>query len=472
MNDKYLTITALNKYLKYRFDTDPNLQKVYLKGEISNFKPHTTGHFYFSLKDEHSKINAIMFASSAKKVPFIPQDGMKVLVTGRVSIYEATGGYQIYVDEMLEDGIGSLYIAFEQLKEKLSKEGLFNEEHKKKIPKIPERVGIVTASTGAAIRDILSTIKRRYPLCETLLFPCLVQGNGAKEDIVKKIKMAENYNLDVLIIGRGGGSIEDLWAFNEEVVARAIYECSIPTISAVGHEIDFTIADFVADMRAPTPTGAAELAVPNLSDLCKHLTQLQIRINEAMNKELKIKKIKLVNIKNSYIIKNPMIMIDNKKQRLDIIITNLRLNLINRLDLAKTKLTNVKNAYVIKNPYLMIDAKKEKMNVSKITLTTLIYSYLDKEKYRLNNIREKHIITNPHKIYLEKKQHFIKNLEKLTLLNPLNILERGFTLPMKDKRTIKLNDLNKNDIITLKFFNGNALVEIKEIMEEENGEKK
>ena len=267
MNDKYLTISAITRYLKNKFDTDVNLRTVYLKGEISNIKYHTTGHLYFSLKDETSKINAIMFSSNAKKLVFNPVDGSKVLVVGRISVYEATGGYQIYVDEMIEDGVGNLYLAFEKLKKDLAKEGLFDEKYKKKIPRIPEVIGVVTAPTGAAIKDIISTIKRRFPICKVIVFPSLVQGENAKEDIVRNIELANTYPLDVLIVGRGGGSIEDLWPFNEEIVARAIFNSNIPIISAVGHEIDFTIADYVADLRAPTPTGAAEMAVPNITDL-------------------------------------------------------------------------------------------------------------------------------------------------------------------------------------------------------------
>jgi exodeoxyribonuclease VII large subunit len=281
MNDKYITVSQLTKYIKYKIDNDIHLNEVFLKGEISNFKAHSRGHFYFTLKDEGSRINAIMFASSTKNIKFIPQDGMKVLVTGKISVFEANGGYQIYVNDMLEDGVGNLYIAFEQLKKKLEAEGLFDVSKKKPIPKIPTRVGVVTAPTGAAIKDIISTIKRRWPLAEILLFPSLVQGEEAAADIVKQIKLSENYEIDTLIVGRGGGSIEDLWPFNEEIVARAIYECPTPIISAVGHEIDFTIADFVADLRAPTPTGAAELAVPAISDITNYLNQLNIRLNKS-----------------------------------------------------------------------------------------------------------------------------------------------------------------------------------------------
>ena len=277
MEDKYISVTALTRYIKYKLDNDKNLQDIYLKGEISNFKAHTRGHYYFTLKDENSRINAIMFSFNATKMKFMPEDGMKVLVKGKISVFESTGNYQIYVDEMQEDGIGNLHIAFEQLKKKLGDEGLFDAKYKKEIPKIPMKVGIITAPTGAAVKDILSTIKRRFPVCKTILFPCLVQGELAKDDIVKKLDIADNYGLDVIILGRGGGSIEDLWPFNEEVVARKVFACKTPIISGVGHQIDFTICDFVADKRAETPTGAAERAVPVLSDLL-----LEIKNKEAM----------------------------------------------------------------------------------------------------------------------------------------------------------------------------------------------
>lgn len=419
MNDKYLTVTAINKYLKAKFDSDNNLKQVFLKGEISNIKYHTTGHIYFSIKDEASKINAIMFSTNAKKLLFKPVDGSKVLVTGRISVYESTGGYQIYVDEMLEDGIGNLYIAFEKLKQDLSKEGLFDQKYKKQIPKMPERIGIVTAPTGAAIKDILSTIKRRYPICETILFPSLVQGDSAKEDIVKNIKLAENYNLDVLIVGRGGGSIEDLWPFNEEIVARAIFECTIPVISAVGHEIDFTIADYVADMRAPTPTGAAEMAVPNMSDLLTHINNLNVRLNEAINSKINYQKLVLDSIKNSYSIKNPLIMYENKKQKLDILIDNLNKVLIKKYDNCKHKFELLKNNYLLNNPNLLY---KDKI----LKLTNLV--------------------------------------EKLELVNPLCILKRGYSLTYINNKVINdINKVNINSNIQIKLSNGVIDAIVKEI---------
>lgn len=382
-SDKYLTVSVINRYLKDQFDRNEHLRCVFLKGEISNFKGHTTGHLYFSLKDETSKINAIMFSRSAAKLNFKPVDGTKVLVMGRIGVYEASGSYQIYVEDMQEDGVGNLYIAFEKLKEKLASEGLFDPIHKKPLPKYPTRIGIVTAPTGAAIKDILSTIKRRYPICETILFPSLVQGEYAAPDIVRNIKRAANHDLDLLIVGRGGGSIEDLWAFNEEIVARAIFECDIPVISAVGHEIDFTIADFVADHRAPTPTGAAEMAVPDITDLSKYISQLKIRLVESIRKQVNYQKLYLETIKNSFVIKSPMIMFDNRRQTLDILLSNV------------------------------IDS----MNL-----------YITKEYHRLDKLKESYVLKNPKLLYDDKKVKLGNIIDKLELVNPLGVLKRGYAV--------------------------------------------
>ena len=324
----YQTIGEFTRYLKLMFDTSTKMRNVYLKGEISNLKIHTTGHIYFSLKDETSKINAMMFSSSAKNLKFVPAEGMKVLVHGRVSIYEATGNYQIYVSEMEEDGLGNLYIEFEKLKKKLANLGLFDDKHKKPIPKFPKKIGVVTASTGAAIRDIISTIERRYPIAEVYLFSSLVQGEGAKDDIVRNIKRANEFDLDVLIVGRGGGSIEDLWPFNEEAVAYAIYESNVPIISAVGHEVDFTIADFVADLRAPTPTGAAEMAVPNINDVKDLINNYKIRLHESINKLIKFKRLNLDKLISSYVLNNPALMYQNKEQQLIMMVDKIN-DLIN-----------------------------------------------------------------------------------------------------------------------------------------------
>ena len=426
-HDKYLTVGALTKYLKYKFDTDNNLKQVFLKGEISNFKAHTSGHFYFSIKDETSKINAIMFSINASKINFVPQDGMKVLIAGRITVYEATGGYQVYVNDMMEDGVGNLYVAFEKLKKELEKEGLFDPAHKKKIPEIPSRIGIITAPTGAAIRDILSTIKRRFPICETILFPSLVQGEAAAKDLVKNIQLASHYDLDVLIIGRGGGSIEDMWPFNEEIVARAIYDCPIPTISAVGHEIDFTISDFVSDLRAPTPTGAAELAVPNLMDLKKHINQLQIRLNENLNQKINYNKLYLESMKSSFVIKNPIIMYENKKQMVDTLYEKIVTLITNKVEMERTHLEHLKEHYILKNP-------EELMKLPKLKLASMI--------------------------------------DKLEVMNPLGILKRGYTVNYKEDSLItSVHDVKKNDILTTVFHDGTVSANIISIEVKKDGEK-
>ena len=417
MNKEYLTVSQLTKYIKYKLDNDVNLREVYLKGEISNFKAHTRGHFYFTIKDEGSRINAVMFASSASKVKFTPEDGMKILVSGRISVYEATGGYQIYVNEMMEDGVGNLYVAFEQLKKKLASEGLFDERRKKPIPKIPKKVGVITAPTGAAIRDIISTINRRFPLTEVILFPSLVQGEGAKEDIVRQINRARDYNLDVLIVGRGGGSIEDLWAFNEEIVARAIFDCPIPIISAVGHEIDFTIADFVADLRAPTPTGAAEIAVPNKSDVINYINQLNLRCQKNIKTILELKKKRLDSIKSHYILNNPLDLYSAKIQKLDYLTESL-----------------VKNYKVI----------------------------IDKKKIKLNNIKTRPLFSNPLVILDKTKQKYTLLLSKLDALSPLKTLERGYgIIKINEKAITSIKDLKKDDLINIELKDGSVSAIIK-----------
>ena len=419
MNDKYLTITAITRYLKYKFEQDTNLMQVYIKGEISNFKAHTTGHYYFSLKDDTSKINAIMFKTNASKLNFIPKEGMKVLVTGSIRIYEATGNYQIYVTDMIEDGVGNLYIAFEKLKKKLQAEGLFDNKYKKPLPKIPSKIGIVTASTGAAIKDIISTIKRRYSICETYLFPCLVQGENAPKDIVEKIKQADNYDCDVLIVGRGGGSFEDLNCFNDEEVARTIFNAKTPIISAVGHEIDFTIADYVSDMRAPTPTGAAEMAVPNMIDLKHSIKQYNIRLNEAMSKKVNYLKLYMDSIKNSFVIKNPNIMFENKKQTLDLLNEKLNRLVIDKIEDNKIKLFQFKNNY---------------------------------------------ILNNPENLYKDKKKELANIIEKLKLVNPLNILDRGYTLTYVDDKVVtSIKKIKKDSIIKTKFNDGYVLSKVEEV---------
>lgn len=320
-----VTVTQLNKYLKDRFDEDENLGAILVKGEISNFKNHYTGHLYFTLKDENSLIKCIMFKSYAERLAFKPKDGMKVMVFGSVSVFERDGVYQIYVKSMMEDGMGDLHEQFEQLKAKLEAEGLFDESHKKPIPLYPKVVGVLTSQTGAVIRDIINVSTRRNPNVYIRLLPVPVQGPGAAEKIAEKIKVMNEKKLaDVLIIGRGGGSLEDIWPFNEEIVARAIYDSELPIISAVGHETDFTIADFVADLRAPTPSAAAELAVPDVYELKQKINNYQNRYRLALKKKNELMRLRYEKCMKSRVFTDPLrkirdmdVTVDSYIQRLE-----------------------------------------------------------------------------------------------------------------------------------------------------------
>ena len=333
MEERYLTVSALTKYIKYKFDNDFHLTYVLLEGEISNFKHHSRGHFYFTLKDDNAQITAMMFQSYASKVKFEPQDGMKVYVRGTVTVYEASGVYQIVVKEMKSDGVGDLYLAYEKLKKELQEAGYFNIDHKRNIPRLPKVVGVITSPTGAAIHDIINTIGRRYPLCKIILYPALVQGEGAKESIVKQITQANIDGLcDVIICGRGGGSIEDLWAFNEKIVAMAIYNSEIPIISAVGHEVDFTIADFVADKRAATPTAAAEIATPSVDNLKEYITQSVGRITHNIGVILNDKKTQIMHLDRSLDNLKPTAKLQNMRKELDFYLKRLNMLISNQLN--------------------------------------------------------------------------------------------------------------------------------------------
>ena len=416
LNDKYISVSQLTRYIKYKIDNDVNLNEVFLKGEISNFKAHSRGHYYFTLKDEGSRINAVMFASSTKKIKFMPTDGMKVLVTGKISVFEANGGYQIYVNDMLEDGVGNLYIAYEQLKRKLEEEGLFDPLKKKSIPKIPKRIGVVTAPTGAAIKDIISTIKRRWPIAEVLLFPSLVQGEEAAADIVKQIRKSEEFKLDTLIVGRGGGSIEDLWPFNEEIVARAIYECNTPVISAVGHEVDFTIADFVADLRAPTPTGAAEMAVPQIGDVINYLGQLNIRLNTVINNQIGNYRQRLNDITSRSVFTNPVMIYQAKELMFDNLVERLKYSTINLVNLKEKQLNVVKSSYILRSPYQLLDKKSNK---------------------------------------------YLQIISKLETLSPLLTLQRGYSISRCNGNVISsVKNVKKKDIIDIEFNDGTIKTEV------------
>ena len=411
---KYYTVSAYNTSIKKFFDSVDELKDVHIKGEISNWKGATRGHLYFTLKDEESRISAVMFKNAADKLDFVPKEGDKVLVDGRITAYPASGTYQVYINKMRLDGEGDLLKKLEELKKKLQAEGLFDESHKKPIPKFPKKIGVVTSSNinQAAVHDIITTINRRYPLCEVILFPAMVQGEQAKFDIVKQIEEAnkEIYELDTLIVGRGGGSIEDLWAFNEEIVARAIYDSRVPIISAVGHDIDYTIADFVADLRAATPTAGAELAVPNLADVLSYIKQLEIRSNQAITSKINHLRDILNKIKKSYVLENPLASFQIKEQKLD--------ELINRLN------TNITNK-------------------------------LDSSKVRLNNVLSKRIIKNPEDLLISKKNSLELVINKLELLNPLSVIKKGYSVVETESRIIKsVKDVKEKDKLKIKVIDG------------------
>lgn len=440
---KYLTVTALTKYMKTKIDNDPHLRIVYLKAEISNFKHHSRGHMYLTLKDDGSRIKAVMFASQNKSLPFIPEDGMKVLVCGEVSVFESSGEYQIYIKTMEPDGIGSLYLAYEQLKSKLEEEGLFSPLFKKEIPKYPHVVGVITSPTGAAVRDIITTIERRYPIAKIIVFPTLVQGVNASSSIVKSIKKAnERTDIDVLIVGRGGGSIEDLWAFNEESTIRAISASHIPIISAVGHETDTTISDFVSDLRAPTPTAAAELAVPNIKELIEIVNQHQHKMNRAFNENIQTKKNNLLRLQQSYAFKYPERLVKEKEQQLDKLFDKL---------------------YQQTNSIYQIHSNRLNSAILKLQA--------NHPTYQLSNAKKNHdfIVKNLRNVmdtYVKQKQfEFEKSVSKLELLSPLSIMNRGYSLVYNEEQKIvkHTTDIKVDDKIMLSMQDGQVECQVLEI---------
>lgn len=398
-NTLVLSVSQLNRYIKMNFDADENLANIFISGEISNFTNHyRTGHLYFTLKDDSAAVRAVMFNSSAKRLKFMPEDGMKVIARGRVSVYEASGQYQLYVDDMQPDGVGALNLAYEQLKEKLQKEGLFSELHKKPLPPYPEKVGVITSPTGAAVRDIINVLGRRFPYAEIVFCPVLVQGDGAHLQLTDAVNLFNSERAaDVIIIGRGGGSIEDLWEFNDEGLARAVYNSEIPVISAVGHETDFTICDFVADMRAPTPSAAAELAVPDVNELQYALSALKNRMFLNVSSGIADRRSRLEYLTSNGALKSPDEMLSNRSQRLDTAFSKMLSSYENRIG--------------------------------------------------------------------GKKVEFISAATALSKLDPMSVLMRGFAFvsDKNGKNVYSSQALAKGDKINVRFHDGSAVCEVKEI---------
>ncbi|MFB3160467.1 exodeoxyribonuclease VII large subunit [Neobacillus sp. 179-J 1A1 HS] len=447
---KYLSVLALTKYIKRKFDADPHLQDVHVRGEISNFKQHSSGHMYFTLKDEKARILAVMFSSQSRTMKFLPENGMKVVVKGDVSVYEPSGQYQMYIKEMQPDGIGELFLAYEQLRKRLETEGLFSIEQKTPIPSYPKTVGVITSPTGAAIRDIITTIKRRYPIANILVLPALVQGENAAASIARAIDKANKMNeIDVLIVGRGGGSIEELWAFNEEIVARAINKSAIPIISAVGHETDFTIADFVADMRAPTPTAAAELAVPHIDELMERLLQRKTRMLQSMNGKYRFEKQRLERAQRSYAFRYPQRLYEQKLEQVDKLTESLVRGAARLTDLKKSKHGTIHNRLIRNHPKVALRDAEVRFERSK-----------------------KDIQRAMGQIFLKKQTEFERILATLQALSPLKIMERGFSLVYSEDNVLikSVKQVKENEPIQIQLTDGSLLCNVQTIKESENRE--
>ena len=444
--EKYLSVTTLTKYLKMKFDKDPYLERVYLTGQVSNFRKRPT-HQYFSLKDDHAVIQATIWSGIYQKLGFDLEEGMKINVIGRVQVYEPSGSYSIIIEKAEPDGVGALAIQFEQLKKKLTEEGLFQERFKQPLPQFSKRIGVVTSRSGAVIRDIITTVSRRFPGVDILLYPTKVQGEGSAEEIARNIARANQRNdLDLLIIGRGGGSIEDLWAFNEEIVVRAIFESRLPVISSVGHETDVTLADFVADRRAATPTAAAELATPVTKlDLLAHLQNQEKRMATAVRNVLSKKQESLKKCSQSVIFRQPERLYDGYLQRLD----QLQLRLKQSL---RTRISDNKQ---------LVQARTHRL--VQLSPVTKIQRYQD----RLGQLGK--LLRSQMALVYDAKVAEVKRLsEALLMLDTSRIVARGYAIVKKEEYVVdSVENLKKKDQVTLLMRDGQVELEVKDVKTKE-----
>lgn len=443
---EYLSVSILTKYLKLKFDKDPYLERVYLTGQVSNFR-RRPNHQYFSLKDEKAVIQATIWGGVYKKLGFDLEEGMKINVIGRVQLYEPSGSYSIIIEKAEPDGIGALAIQFEQLKKKLGEEGLFEEHFKQALPQFPKKIGVVTSPSGAVIRDIITTVSRRFPGVEIILYPTKVQGEGASAEVAENIRRANERNdLDVLIIGRGGGSIEDLWAFNEEVVVRAIFESHIPIISSVGHETDTTLADFVADRRAATPTAAAELATPVTKlDLLAHLQQQQNRLAAAMSNRLTYNRERLAKLSHSVIFRQPERLYDSYLQKLDQL--NLRI---------KQKIREYYNEEVQR-------ARLLQHRLEALAPLRQVQIYQERVAQLERLLRSNMAVVYDHKVAEVKRLS-----DALLMLDTSRIVARGYAIVKKDEQVLEsIEKVNKRDQLTILMRDGQIEVEVKDVERKE-----
>ncbi|RUS48072.1 exodeoxyribonuclease VII large subunit [Cohnella sp. AR92] len=447
---RVLSIRDVNRYIKMKLEGDRQLQDVWLRGEISNFTRHSSGHMYFTLKDESGRLKSIMFSSHNQKLPFVPKDGMKVLARGGVSVYERDGQYQFYVTAMQPDGIGSLYLAFEQLKRKLETEGLFSEQLKRPLPRYPRAIGVITSPTGAAVRDILITLQRRHPSVPVLLYPVSVQGTTAAPSIVKAIAAMNRLGeADVLIVGRGGGSLEELWAFNEEEVARAIRQSAIPIISAVGHETDFTIADFAADLRAATPTAAAELAVPHAAELRQQLSSMEVRMAKSLRLTVAKSRERWRHAARSPYFTQPRRALLARAEQLDRLRDRLKYRAEGHLARAKQQLSRLEGRLAAVSPAEQAAFARKRADNAAKGLSLAMRAALR-----------------------EKRSRFGHGLRQLDALSPLKIMARGYSLVYdeQEKSLIRtINEVQPGDVVRVRLADGRLECQVWALHEEEIG---
>lgn len=443
MTETYLTVTALTKYIKHKFEADPYLERVFLTGEISNFRMRPNAHQYFSLKDDKAKISAIMFKGAFNKLKFQPEEGMKVLVIGRISLYEPGGSYQIYIEHMEPDGVGALYQALEKRKKALQEEGLFKESFKQPLVKYPKKIAVITSPSGAVVKDIITTTKRRYPIVQLVVFPTLVQGDKAADDIVKRIKEVDALgDFDTMIVGRGGGSIEDLWPFNEERVVRAIFESRTPIISSVGHETDVTLADLVADVRAATPTAAAELATPVLREEILKIKEKESRLIQGMDNQIKHKKQKFDHLSESFVFKQPKRLYEAFSIQLDTLNRRLEQSLNSEIKQKEKEFIQLVKRLETQNPKEDINLAKQKVN------------YLNEKLTQSIDLTIK-----------DKKRNLIQLMTNLDMLSPLQTMLRGYSYVTINDQIIKsTNDVEVNQVVNIHLSDGEVTAEIQEKM--------
>lgn len=413
---KYISVQTLNKYIKTKFEQDASLRNIYITGEISNFRPHPSGHLYFTLKDDHARISAIMFYSNAKKLQFKIENGMKVYIRAYVSVYEPSGEYQLYVQSLEQDGLGRLYVEFENLKKKLSNEGLFDQKYKKKIPSFPKAIAVLAAKNGEAVHDFIKISQKRFPFTRIVVFPIPVQGKNAFLKIIDTLKMVDPLGFDFIVITRGGGTIEDLWNFNEEALAREIFRCQTPIMSAVGHELNYTICDFVSDIRCATPSEAAMLATPDQIELKKHLNQLNKQLEYRINHYLQIHQQKIDRLKHSYFFNTPEALYSQQILRM----THLKDRLLYHFKVFDMKV------------YQQLLQHQEQLKKS-------MDQKIQNQKYKTQQL-----------------------MIQLDALSPLKVMQRGYVLIKKEEHLVKsTNDVNEGDIIDIQFYDGAKKAQIK-----------